>query len=157
MPRLCEEEEAYLLHMRAGGHVDVVPGLFLVETGLLRIVVELAIDFFEVPRVFKLDDVEDDLSLGRDALDVGLYPFRKRRELIVEYKMQFVDREALLLDESDGRPPRVPARRACAAMCVLLRSENRYRCYFHVAYCITFHGVCLYYEIEIVKLDYVAG
>ena len=124
MPRLREKEEADLLHMRAGGHVDVVLGLLLVETGLLRVVVELAVNFFEVPRVFELDDVENDLRLGRDALDVGLDPLREGRELLVEDKMQLVDRQALLLDEANVRSPRVPARRACAAVRVLLRSEN---------------------------------
>ena len=155
--RLREKEKADLLHMRASGHVDVVFGLLLVETGLLRVVVELAVDFFEVPRILELDDVEDDFRLGRDALDVGLDPLREGHELLVEDKMQLVDRQTLLLDEADGRSPRVPARRAGAAMRVLLRPENRYRCDFHGAYCIMFRRVGLYDKIEIIKLDYAIG
>ena len=122
-----------------------------------RVVVELGIDLLEIPGVFQLDNIEDDLCLGRDAFDVRLDPFGKVRELLVEDEVQFIDWQRLLLDETDCRPPCVPARGPAAAMRILLRPENRYDRCFHGAYCTTFRSRMLYDRIETIISYHLAG
>ena len=131
MTRFGQQEEADLLHVRAGRHVDVVQRLLLVKAGPFREVVELLVDLLEVPGVLELDDVEDDIGLWRDACDIRLHPLGEVRVLLVEDEVQFVDWQLFLLDESDRGPPGVPPTRPAAAVCVFLCAKNGYDCCFH--------------------------
>ena len=134
VPRFGQQEEADLLHVGAGRHVDVVAGLLFVEAGGLCVVVELLVDFLEVPGVLELNDVEDDVGLGRDAVDVRPNPFSKVLIFAIENQVQFVNRKFVLLDESDGWTPGVPPGGACAAVRIFLCAENRDdRCLFHAS------------------------
>ena len=132
--RLGEQEEADLLHVRAGRDVDVVVRSLLVEAGLFGVVVELLVNLLEVPRVLKLHDVDDDLRLRGDRRDVRADLLRKVTVFLVEDQVKLVDAQRLLLDKANCRAPCVPARRACPAMRVLLRPENGYGCRFHAIY-----------------------
>ena len=131
MARLRQQEEAYLLYMRAGRHVDVVLCLLFVKAGAFGVVVEFGVDFFEVPGVLELDDVEHDVRLRRYGVDVALDPFGQRLVLLVEDEVELVDSKIVLLDESDVRTPGVPAARAVSAVCVFLGAENGNDCRFH--------------------------
>ena len=126
-----QQEETDLLHMRAGRHVDVVLRLLLVEAGTFGVVVEFGVDFFEVPGVLELDDVEHDFRLRRYGVDVAPDPFGQRLMLRVEDEVELVDSKIVLLDESDVRTPGVPAARAVSAVCVFLGAENGNDCRFH--------------------------
>ncbi len=99
--RLDEQEEADLLHVRAGGDVDVVGSLLLVEAGRLGVVVELGVHLLEVPGVLQLNVVQHDLRLGGDASDVGLDALGEVLVRLVVDDVQFVDREFVLLDKPD--------------------------------------------------------
>ena len=114
--------------------MDVVLCLLLMKAGPLREVVELLVDLFKVPRIFELDDVENDLRFGRYAPDVCLHAIGEACVLLVEDEMQLVDWQFFLLDESDGWPPGVPPRWPSAAVCIFLCAENGYDCRFHGVY-----------------------
>ena len=72
--------------------MDVVLRAFLVEACALGVVVELPVDFLEVPGILELDDVQHHLRLGRDGFYVGLHAFGEGKELLVEDEVQLVDR-----------------------------------------------------------------
>jgi len=142
--RLREQEEAYLFDVRTRGYVNVVARLFLMETWLLRVIVEFLVHFLEVPGVHELYDVEDDFRLRRDGENVGLDSFGERREFLVEDEVQFIYGQIFLLDEADGRPPCVPSGRPRASMRVLLRTQYGYDCGFHGVYYIKSRPIHLY-------------
>ena len=128
---LGEEEETNLLYVRACGDVDVIARSLLMKAGKLGVVVEFLVNLLEVPRILQLDDVEDNLRFRRYLADVGFHALGERRVLAAEDQMQLVDWQVVLLDKPDGRPPRVPARRPRAAVCILLCPKDRYDRRFH--------------------------
>ena len=132
--RFGEQEEADLLHVRTGRHMDVVPRALFMEARRFGVVVKLLVDLFKVPWVLEFDDVENDFRFGRDGIDVGLYPFGQTHEFAVENQMEFVNSEIVLLDEADVGSPGVPTGRACATVGVFLRAENRDDSRFHRRY-----------------------
>ena len=104
--------------------MDVVAGLLLVETRRLGVVVELLVNFLEVPGILELDDVENNLCFGRNAPDVGFDALGQILVFAIENKVQFINREFFLLNEADCRPPGIPTGRTAAAVCVFLSAEN---------------------------------
>jgi len=65
--RLCQQEHAYLGHVRASGDVDQV--LFLLRIPIVRAskIMKLAVDLLEVPGIIELHQVVPHRGLRRDV------------------------------------------------------------------------------------------
>ena len=122
--RLVEEDEADLRDVRAGGDVDVPVALLAVEPPRERVVVELAVDFAEIPRVVELDDFGDDLRVRRSGFDVADHAVRQPLEPRLVEQVELVEVQVLLHRERHVRPPGVPAVLAARPVRVERRSEK---------------------------------
>ena len=107
--RLVEEEEADLRDVRSGGDVDVPVALLAVEPPRERVVVELAVDLAEVPRIVELHDLGDDHRVRRGRPDVANHAVRQTLELRLVEQVELVEVQVLLHRERHVRPPGVPA------------------------------------------------
>ena len=147
--RFVEEEEANLADVRTGRDVDV--GIFSLPAELVRPrpVVELAVDFFEVPRVGEIEALQEDPGLRRDAPDFPLDPLRQVERPDVVQKVELVEAERALHRERHVRAPRRAVRRAAA---VEGRTKKRKDGRFH------WGGVFyLSYKIESILKDITSG
>src|SRR6266571_5008792 len=71
MPRFCEKKEADLCNVCAGRDVNQVVFSIRIEWVLPSEHRKLLVDFFKIPRVIELDDMQANLGLRRDRSNVG--------------------------------------------------------------------------------------
>ena len=122
--RFVEEEEADLRDVRARRDVDVPVALLTVETPRERVVVELAVDLLEVPRVIEVHRLHRDDRVRRRCLDVADHAFRQPPELCLIEQMELVEVQRVLHREGDVRTPGVPAVLAARPVRIERRAEK---------------------------------
>ncbi len=103
-----EEKQGDLLDVGAGGDVDVVVFQVRHEAILLREIMEMTVNFFEIPRVFDGQFTQIDPRAFGDAADVGgdasgdVFVFRR----VDEFNPG--ELQVLLVGEGNGGAPFVP-------------------------------------------------
>ena len=103
-----KEEEAYLRDVCSRGDVNKVLLPIRIKLVFARELVQRAINFFEIPRVPKIDQCFSNLSFWRNRGDVlaNLLSELHGRALVKEFEA--VDEEVVVLAERNGWTPLFP-------------------------------------------------
>jgi len=129
--RLCQQEQADLRHVRAGGDMNEIVLRLRIERRRTNEIEELAVNLLKVPGIREVDQIGLNPCFGRHGPDVLRDELRQAAVRRTMQEHEAIDPQVLVHHEAHGRAPLVPAGRIQLAAVQRRPKKSDYDQRFH--------------------------